>query len=48
MEHIAHVTGRDPLDIRIENMRKTDNLVYDIIDDFRKKTGLNIDISLFS
>ncbi|XP_026467617.1 xanthine dehydrogenase-like [Ctenocephalides felis] len=38
MEHIAHVTGRDPLDIRIENMRKTDNLVYDIIDDFRKKT----------
>lgn len=42
MEHIAHVTGRDPLDIRIENMKKTDNLIYDIINDFREKTGILI------
>lgn len=39
MEHIAYVLGLEPLEVRIENMRQSDNLLLEIIDEFRKKTG---------
>lgn len=38
MEHIAYDIGVEPLDVRLANMRKNDNLILEIIDEFRKKT----------
>ncbi|XP_026467613.1 indole-3-acetaldehyde oxidase-like [Ctenocephalides felis] len=38
MEHIAYVLGLEPLEVRLENMRENDNLLLEIIDEFRKKT----------